>query len=145
MGKGPLFLGRPSPPSSAWVFKTFPFQSKHMNQMDEVSRLYLHSKRKEAQGCSGLLAQDPALLRAQYLISFLHQHYKVSNDAHFRDENAEAQKCAEVTGLGLNASSSKVWAPLGCSYDGMKTQGKGRRPWLICLCWAWPGLEVSPR
>lgn len=33
VGKGSLFLRRPSPQNSTWVFKNFPFQAKHIKCM----------------------------------------------------------------------------------------------------------------
>ena len=69
-----------------------------------------------------------------YLISFLQRHYKVSHDAHFRDESTEAQKCAKVSQLDLNMSSPPVWAPLACRMD---MEHEGKKPHLGPLCWTW--------
>lgn len=55
-------------------------------------------------------------------------------DAHFRDENIEAQKPAKVAQLDLNMSISNDWVPLGCSGDRMNKQHTDRSTQLVCPC-----------
>lgn len=55
-------------------------------------------------------------------------------DAHFRDENIEAQKLAKVAQLDLNMSISNVWAPLGCSCDRMNKEHTDGSTQFVRLC-----------
>lgn len=138
IGKGPLFCRRLGPQSSAWVFKTKHSANTSTKCMTFPGSLHTARERKalrNAQAPAGLGASSLDLtLSPCYLISFLQPHYKVSYDAHFRDETTEAWECAKVAQLDLNMSSPKVWALLGCRTN---TQREGRRPRLVRPCWAW--------